>query len=200
MTKIKLCGLMQPKDVITACALGADYVGFILSDGFRRTVGPETFRELVRCHADSKSCAKKVGVFVSAPIAHILRYAEMLDVIQLHGNEDDAYIAQLKERTGKPVIKAFKITCTDDVQRARQSKADFVLLDSGTGTGKPFDHSLIKDIGRPYFLAGGLAPDNVAEAVGALHPYAVDVSSGTETDGRKDPQKMRAFVEAVRSL
>ena len=200
MTKIKICGLMQPQDVITACALGADYIGFILSDGFRRTVGLETFCELVRCHADSKSCAKKVGVFVSEPIENILRYAEMLDVIQLHGNEDDAYIAKLKERTGKPVIKAFKVTCAEDVQRAQQSKADCVLLDSGTGTGKLFDHTLIRDIGRPYFLAGGLNPDNVAEAVSALHPYAVDVSSGVETDGRKDPQKMRAFAEAVRSI
>ncbi|MBR5723631.1 MAG: phosphoribosylanthranilate isomerase, partial [Oscillospiraceae bacterium] len=146
------------------------------------------------------SCAKKVGVFVSEPIENILRYAEMLDVIQLHGNEDDAYITQLKERTGKPVIKAFKVTCAEDVQRAQQSKADCVLLDSGTGTGKMFDHTLIRDIGRPYFLAGGLNPDNVAEAVSALHPYAVDVSSGVETDGRKDPQKMHAFAEAVRSI
>ena len=201
MTKIKICGMMQPGDVITACALGADYIGFILSDGFRRSVGPETFCKLASCLDDHRSEAKKVGVFVNEPIGNILaNYAEMLDVIQLHGNEDDAYITQLKERAGKPVIKAFRVTCTDDVRRAQNSRADCVLLDSGTGTGKLFDHSLIKDIGRPYFLAGGLNPENVAEAIGALHPFAVDVSSGVETDGRKDPQKMRAFVEAVRSI
>ena len=201
MTKIKICGMMQPKDVIAANTLGADYIGFILSDGFRRSIGLGTFCELSSYHDDYRSGAKKVGVFVNEPIENILTYyAEWLDMIQLHGNENEAYIAQLKERAGKPIIKAFKITCADDVRRAQKSKADFVLLDSGTGTGKVFDHTLIQDIGRPYFLAGGLNPENVTEAIGALHPYAVDVSSGVETDGRKDSQKIRAFIEAARSM
>ena len=201
MTKIKMCGMMQPKDVIAACTAGADYIGFILSDGFRRSIGLGTFCELASYADDYNRDAKKVGVFVNEPMENILEYyAEMLDVIQLHGNEYNDYITELKARTGKPVIKAFKITSEDDVKYAQKSKADFVLLDSGTGTGKLFDHSLVKDIGRPYFLAGGLDPENVAEAIGALHPYAVDVSSGIETDGRKDAEKIRRFAETVRQM
>lgn len=201
MTKIKMCGMMQPKDVIAACTAGADYIGFILSDGFRRSIGLGTFCELASYADDYNRDAKKVGVFVDEPIENILEYyAESLDLIQLHGNEYNDYITELKARTGKPVIKAFKITCEDDVRHAQKSKADFVLLDSGTGTGKLFDHSLIQDIGRPYFLAGGLDPENVAEAIGALHPYAVDVSSGIETDGRKDAEKIRRFAETVRQM
>ena len=200
MTKIKMCGMMQPKDVIAASELGADYVGFILSDGFRRSIGLGTFCELISYLDDWQSTAKTVGVFVDEPIENILAYyAESLDMIQLHGNEYNSYITELRERTGKPIIKAFKITCEDDVQRAQKSKADYVLLDSGTGTGKLFDHSLIQDIGRTYFLAGGLNPENVAGAIQTLHPFAVDVSSGIETDGQKDKNKMAAFAAAVRN-
>ena len=191
--------MMQPKDVIAACELGSDYVGFILSDGFRRSIGLGTFCELASYLDDCRSDTKKVGVFVDEPFESILTYyAESLDLIQLHGSEDDAYITELRERAGKPVIKAFKITCENDVQRAQKSKADYVLLDSGTGTGKLFDHSLIQGITRPYFLAGGLTAENVGGAIQALHPFAVDVSSGIETDGRKDKAKIAAFAAAVR--
>lgn len=198
MTKIKLCGMMQPKDVITACELGADYIGFILSEGFRRTVVLGTFCEL-ESYAHGYD-VKKVGVFVNEPMESICGvYAEMLDVIQLHGNESNKFINELKERTGKPVIKAFKIRSAEDVKAAEKSSADYVLLDSGTGTGKTFDHSLIGDISRPYFLAGGLTAENVVQAIETLHPYAVDASSCLETDGAKDSEKMRAFVKAVRN-
>ena len=142
---------------------------------------------------------QKVGVFVNEPIENIMKYyEEMLDVIQLHGQEDDEYIKALRQQTSKPIIKAFKITSALDVQKAKESLADYVLLDSGTGTGKTFDHSLIGEIDRPYFLAGGLNADNVGEAIAALHPYAVDASSGLETAGKKDPDKMKAFTSAVR--
>lgn len=199
MTKIKLCGMMQPQDVITAAELGADYVGFILSEGFRRTVVLGTFCELAGYLDDCRSEAKKVGVFVDEPIENIMEYyAEMLDVIQLHGSEDDDYITRLRELSGKPIIKAFKIKAESDIQRAEKSKADFVLLDSGTGTGRLFDHSLIKDFNRPYFLAGGLTADNVGDAIDSLHPFAVDASSCLETDGHKDKTKMTEFVNAVR--
>lgn len=199
MTRIKLCGMMQPKDVIAACGLGADYAGFILSDGFRRSVGLGTFCELASYLDDCGTDTKKIGVFVDEPIENIMEYyAEMLDVIQLHGGEDDEYIGELKKRSGKPVIKAFRIRSESDVRLAEKSAADYVLLDSGTGTGKTFDHSLIKGIQRPYFLAGGLTAQNVGEAIDALHPFAVDASSCLETDGHKDKTKMAQFVSAVR--
>lgn len=195
-TKIKLCGMMNPPDVITAMELKVDYVGFILSEGFRRTIPHETFCEL---HSYLQgSDIKKVGVFVNEPIESILEYyEEMLDAIQLHGNEDDQYIKELRNHTDKPIIKAIKIESEEDVQRAKESIADCILLDSGTGTGKTFDHSLIKGIHRPYFLAGGLTAENVADAIENLHPYAVDASSCLETNGKKDPQKMNEFVSAV---
>ena len=199
MTKIKLCGMMQPKDVIAAAVLKADYVGFILTEGFRRTVGLGTFCELAGYLDDCNSDVEKVGVFVNEPIENIMEYyAEMLDVIQLHGDESDEYITKLRELSGKPIIKAFRIRSESDVKLAERSKADFVLLDSGTGTGKTFDHSLIKNIDRPYFLAGGLTADNVGDAIDCLCPFAVDASSCLETDGHKDKNKMTEFVNAVR--
>ena len=197
VTKIKLCGMMKPQDVCTAMELKADYVGFILTEGFRRTITHEIFCELESYLHGSN--VKKVGVFVNEPIGNIMEsYADKLDVIQLHGKEDDKYITSLRKYTDKPVIKAFKITSAEDVQRANESIADYVLLDSGTGTGKTFDHSLITGIDRPYFLAGGLTADNVADAIKSLHPYAVDASSCLEIDGKKDNKKMMEFVSAVR--
>ena len=199
MTKIKLCGMMQPKDVIAAAQLGADYVGFILTEGFRRTVVLGTFCELASYLDDYNRDAKKVGVFVNEPIENIMEYyAEMLDVIQLHGNETNDYICKLRELSKKPIIKAFKVQSESDIELAKKSRADYVLLDSGTGTGKTFDHSLIKNIDRPYFLAGGLTAENVGEAIETLCPFAVDASSCLETDGKKDKAKMTEFVNAVR--
>ena len=202
-TGIKLCGMMRPADVSAALELNADYIGFILSEGFRRTVSYDSFCEMesyVREARERGQSVKIVGVFVNEPIENIIKYyEEKLDIIQLHGKEDDEYIRSLRLRTAKPVIKAFKITSKEDVEKARESISDYVLLDSGTGTGKTFDHSLICEIDRPYFLAGGLTPDNVGEAIASLRPFAVDASSSLETDGKKDPGKMKAFVEAVRN-
>ena len=196
-TKVKLCGLMRKEDVEAACALEADYIGFILAKGFRRSVDPEMVR---RWCDDVGQETKKVGVFVNDDIERIISIAGegTIDAIQLHGNEDSEFIRQLKEKTDKIIIKAFTIKSEEDIAKAEDSDADIVLLDSGTGTGKRFDTSLIKGISRDYILAGGLDPDNVAEAVKGLQPYGVDVSSGIETDGKKDPIKMQAFVDAVR--
>ena len=196
-TKVKLCGLMRKEDGEEACALEADYIGFILAKGFRRSVDPQMVR---RWCNDVGQETKKVGVFVNDDIERIISIAGegTIDAIQLHGNEDNEFIRQLKEKTDKIIIKAFTIKSEEDIAKAEDSDADIVLLDSGTGTGKRFDTSLIKGISRDYILAGGLDPDNVAEAVKGLQPYGVDVSSGIETDGKKDPIKMQAFVDAVR--
>lgn len=122
----------------------------------------------------------------------------VINVAQLHGSEDDAYIASLRVLTDKPIFRAFKIKSEDDLPAIENCAADLVLLDSGAGTGKTFDWSLVRSVQRPYFLAGGLDPDNIADAIAALHPYGVDVSSGIETDGVKDEVKMAAFVAAAR--
>ena len=141
-----------------------------------------------------------VGVFVNERIERIagLLNSGVIDMAQLHGGEDNGYIAALRALTGKPVIKAFQITGRESVISAENSAADLILLDSGAGTGSAFDWSLIQDIRRPYFLAGGLDAGNAAEAAARLHPFAVDVSSGIETNGSKDRAKMEAFVAAVR--
>ena len=125
----------------------------------------------------------------------------VINIAQLHGDEDNDYIDRLRDLTDGvcPIIKAFKVRSENDILKASGSSADLVLLDSGTGSGKSFDVSLIGSFARPYLLAGGLTPDNVAEAVRTLRPYGVDVSSGIETDGHKDPDRMRKFMEAVRA-
>ena len=197
MTKIKLCGLSRPQDIQAANELRADYIGFVFARGSRRYVSPRqalTIKSLLspQIHA--------VGVFVYEEIEKVARLLNsgVIDMAQLHGGEDEDYIRRLRGLTGKPIIQAFRITSDRDVLRAESSIADHVLLDSGAGTGTTFDWALIRQIKRPYFLAGGLDIHNVKNAVDQLEPYAVDVSSGIETGGVKDPAKMAAFVAAVR--
>ena len=145
---------------------------------------------------------KAVGVFVREEpeiVAGLLNEG-VIGLAQLHGGEDEAYIARLRTLTDRPLIQAFRVEAPADLDRARASSADCILLDNGAGgTGAAFDWSLLAGFDRPYFLAGGLGPENVAEAVAALRPFAVDVSSGIETDGYKDISKMKAFVMAARA-
>lgn len=197
MTKIKLCGLSRLCDIEVANELKPEYIGFVFAPKSIRYVKPNMAAELT---AKLSPDIKAVGVFVNESVdtvAELLR-ERIIDVAQLHGNEDETYIALLRERTDKPIIKAFQISSSTDIHKAEQSAADCVLLDSGAGTGTAFDWGFVKSIRRPYFLAGGLDADNVADAVKALHPFAVDVSSGIETGGVKDKIKMAAFVAAVR--
>ena len=198
MTKIKLCGLTRPCDIEWANDLRPDYIGFVFAQKSRRYTSPVDARALrEKLHPDIRA----VGVFVNeAPeaVASLLNDG-IIDIAQLHGGEDADYIKALRKLTGRPLIKAFRIDSAADLDRARRSTADHVLLDNGAGgTGTAFDWSVLKDFDRPFFLAGGLGPDNVARAIKAVHPFAVDVSSGIETDGVKDYKKMTAFVSAVR--
>ena len=124
--------------------------------------------------------------------------AGTIKIAQLHGNEPDELILRLQD-AGINVIRAFQVKSEADIENAENSPADLVLLDSGKGSGETFDWSLIKQMSRPYFLAGGLDPKNVTQAINGLHPFAVDVSSGIETDGVKDCNKMMEFAYAVRS-
>ena len=198
MTKIKLCGLTRQCDIEWANELKPEYIGFVFAEKSRRYVSEEKAAELKAMLSED---IKAVGVFVNYPAKKIadLLFRGIIDIAQLHGSEDEEYILRLSQLTDKPLIKAFSISCEDDVRSAEKSSADMILLDSGKGgTGTNFDWDLLRHIGRPYFLAGGLGCDNAEEAVRTLHPYAVDVSSGIETEGYKDKNKMAAFVAAVR--
>lgn len=198
MTKIKLCGLTRMCDIETANALLPEYVGFVFVRKSNRFVSDEQAAALKQALLPE---IQAVGVFVDEPAEQVaaLLSAGVIDIAQLHGGEDEAYIGRLRSCTDKPIIKAFRVDGEADLYRAQESPADYVLLDSGSGgTGTAFDRELLTKIRRPYFLAGGLTVSSVAEAVERWRPYAVDVSSGIETDGKKDPEKMRRFVDAVR--
>lgn len=200
MTKIKLCGLKRPQDIQAANELLPAYIGFVFAPKSRRYVHPDRAEELRRMLNPG---IIPVGVFVNETPETVAALLDrgIIDIAQLHGKEDAAYIRRLRQLTQKPLIQAFRIDTPADVAAAQASTADYVLLDSGTGgTGTCFDWSLLQDIQRPYFLAGGLTPENVGGAVATLHPYAVDVSSGIETDGAKDKEKMTQFVRAVRGV
>ncbi len=197
MTKIKFCGLMSENDIAYANEIGPDYIGFVFAKKSKRYIEPDHAKHL-KSLLDDK--IKAVGVFVDEDIDTVAKYLNegIIDIAQLHGSEDDIYIERLKNLTNKPVIKAFKIRSKDDAVYAQHSKADHILLDAGAGDGLTFDWSYLKDIKRDYFLAGGLDVTNVAQAI-ELSPYAVDVSSGIETDGKKDKEKMKAFAANVRN-
>lgn len=197
MTKIKLCGLSRPCDIEAANALKPEYIGFVFAAKSKRYVTPEKAKELKNLLSPE---IKTVGVFVKESpktVALLLNHG-MIDMAQLHGGEDEDYIKQLRKLTDKPIIKAFCIETESDIAVAKGSTADYILLDSGAGTGTVFDWNLIQSIKRPYFLAGGLDLANVGNAVKQWNPYAVDVSSGIETNGWKDKYKMAEFVAAVR--
>ena len=192
MTRIKFCGLKTLDDIYCANELLPEYVGFVFAPKSKRYITPDTAENL-RGALSEKICA--VGVFVNEELSKVaeLLNAGIIDTAQLHGNEDDVYIKNLRGLTNKPIIKAFKV---DTI--AEESLADFILIDAGAGDGKVFDWQLVKNFRREYFLAGGLTPENVGDAIKLLHPFAVDVSSGIETDGKKDFKKMATFAQVVR--
>ena len=196
MTRIKFCGLRTLDDINAANELAPEYVGFVFAPKSKRYVTPAQAQRL-RDVLSKKICA--VGVFVNenpAQVAEVLN-AGIIDAAQLHGNEDDDYIRNLRGLTRKPLIQAFR---SANIAAAESSLADFILLDAGAGDGKTFDWSLAKNLWREYFLAGGLNPENVGGAIEMLNPFAVDVSSGIETDGHKDFTKMIKFAGIVRQI
>ncbi len=198
-TKIKLCGMMRKEDIAAVNKLKPDFAGFVFAPGRTRTVSADQaarLRDLLR------PGIKAVGVFINEPVGNVICFLKsgVIDIAQLHGDETEEYISTLRIETNSPIIKAFRIETPEDIRLAEKSGADMVLLDSGAGgTGRAFDRTLIGNFSRPYFLAGGLDPYNVAGQIISLRPYAVDVSSGIESGGIKDPKKMACFVEAVRN-
>lgn len=197
MTRIKLCGLRRKCDIEYANQLAPDYIGFVFAKKSKRYVTPDEAKEL---RAKLSKDIIPVGVFVNEETEAIVNLLNqgIIDVVQLHGDEDEDYIEKLRRLTGTTIIKAYTIEGIEDIEKANNSPADYVLLDSGKGSGETFDWSLLKEINRPYFLAGGLTSENVKEATAMLNPFGVDASSSLEVDGFKDKGKMTDFVNSVR--
>ena len=199
MTRIKICGLTRPEDVRYVNTAKPDWCGFILNfPRSRRNVTPEQARAL---RAGLDPDIRPVGVFVDRPVEEVaaLLNSGVISVAQLHGREDNAYISVLRTLApGCVVWRAFQLRSQADLAAADASGADLVLLDNGRGTGQTFDWSLAGSVHRPFLLAGGLTPESIPRAVAALRPYGLDLSSGVETDGVKDPAKIQAAVTAAR--
>lgn len=196
MTKIKICGLSRICDIDVVNAAKVEYIGFVFSKKSKRYI---SFLQAEQLKRNLSSEIKAVGVFVDENpevVASMLNNG-VIDIAQLHGKEDEKYIKILKEFSNKPVIKAFKIESEKDLEEAKKSSADMILLDAGAGEGNVFDWSMLDGFDRDYFLAGGLSCENVTSAINKLHPYAVDVSSGVESNGKKDFNKILEFVLCV---
>ena len=201
MTKIKICGLFRSCDIDYVNEAKPDFCGFIIDvPKSHRNVTVEQVRLLRKSLCPE---IQAVGVFVDAPQELIagLVLDGTLDLVQLHGQEDEVYIAELRKQISVPIIKAFSVQTSEDVRRAEESSADCILLDHGSGgTGASFDWSLLTGLTRPYVLAGGLTPKNLPGAIKRLRPWTVDLSSGVETDGEKDRSKILAAVQVVRNM
>ena len=201
---IKICGLFRECDISYVNDAQPDYAGFILNfPGSHRNVAPERALVLRR---KMKPEIKAVGVFVNQPPDLVLKIADLvnLDVIQLHGQEDDEYVQRIRDRSGIAVWKAFKVRDAAGLLEASRSSADEVLLDNGYGTGRLFDWSVLAEAeeiirDRGFILAGGLTPDNIPDALRQFSPKIIDISSGVETDQVKDPEKIIEAVRAVRN-
>ncbi|MBR3315537.1 MAG: tryptophan synthase subunit beta [Atopobiaceae bacterium] len=198
-TRVKLCGMMRPEDIEAVNEARPDYVGFVVD--FPRSHRSVASEELPALSTLVAPGIQRVGVFVDAPVENVARLFVQgaIDVAQLHGHEDEGYIARLRSACGVPIIQAFSIRAASDVACAEASSADLVLLDNGQGTGEAFDWSLVRGVRRPFLLAGGLTAANVAQAMASVHPWGVDMSSGIETDGVKDRKKILAAVRAVQA-
>lgn len=197
MTLVKLCGLRSIDDIQYANDACPDMAGMIMAPGFRRSILKEQAKIMVGELSDD---IRSVGVFVDQDLDDVIETARFVgfDTVQLHGSEDEEYITAVRSSLGIPVIKSFGIS-EDQLSLARGTSADMVLVDPGRGSGETFDLSLLNGIGRSIIIAGGLTPDNVGETIRRVRPYGVDTSSGIESEGSKDREKMIRFVSAVRA-
>ena len=203
MAAIKICGLSRQEDIAAVNEAGPEYCGFIIDfPQSHRNVTEEQVRQLRK---GLKSEITPVGVVVNQPVmwaAELLNQG-IVDVIQLHGQENEEYIQQLRMLTKGRIWKAFKIRCREDLEKALASSADAIVLDNGYGTGETFDWSILDGAGarlkeKRIFLAGGLTPENIEDAIHRLDVWGIDISSGVETDKKKDRKKILAAVQAAR--
>lgn len=192
MAKIKICGMRRDEDIDFANSLHPDYIGFVLTEGFRRSITPETAARLKKRLGGG---TKAVGVFVndSADNINLLFERNVIDIAQLHGDESPEYCKMIKA----PIIKYFNCS-NGEPHDLDKYDVEYFLFDSGTGTGRAFDWSNIPKTDKPFFLAGGISESNVKQAIDTAKPFAVDVSSSVETNGYKDYKKMKRFMEMAR--
>jgi phosphoribosylanthranilate isomerase len=207
MVKVKICGITNLEDARHAVEFGADIIGFNFYPGSKRYIDEGYAESIVeRLNAP----VLKAGVFVNQSIAEIMDAEGIakLDIIQLHGDEDANFVIELRKMTEAKILKVFRVGPAFDAPAAVEYPVDGVLLDSfsGTemgGTGVTFDWNVAASLSRlidKLYLAGGLTPENVAESVRAVRPYAVDVASGVETSPRtKDPKKIEAFIRNAKN-
>jgi phosphoribosylanthranilate isomerase len=201
MTKIKICGLTTLADIEAVNRWLPDYIGLVFCPSRRQVTAGQAMR--LKEALDRR--IKVVGVFVNSPWQHIVNLYKggVIDAVQLHGDEDYAYMARLRENIDCPVIKAVRVRCSQHILQAEKLPCDMLLLDSFCkgqygGSGTTFDHQLIPHLSKPFILAGGLNTGNIAQAIERCGPFAVDVSSGAETDGKKDEDKIRRIIMTVR--
>ena len=203
MTKIKICGLTRTEDIETVNEFLPDYIGFVFAKS-RRQVSAEQAKKLKN---KLRPAIKAVGVFVNEKPENIAEIANqgIIDLIQIHGDEDAAYCAQLRKLTQAPIIKVVRVQVEDDFAGIEEFDCDYYLFDTLSskeygGTGKAFDHSLLynKEIKKPFFVAGGLNQDNVAAVIEVIKPFGVDTSGGVETEGSKDVNKIKEFIKQGR--
>ena len=197
--RIKICGLFRREDIDYVNEALPDFIGFVFAKS-RRQVTAEQAEKLRK---NLKTGIQTVGVFVNAPMddtASLLRNG-VIDIAQLHGSEDEEYMMRLKAETHCQIIKAIRVERAEDILNAQNSMADFLLLDHGTGgSGEAFDWNLIGECRKPYFLAGGIHAGNIKHAMKTGNPFAMDLSSGVETDGVKDKDKILEIVRKVRNV
>ena len=199
LTKIKICGLTRLCDIEAVNAAKPEYIGFVFAES-RRRITPEQAAEL---RAKLSPDIIPVGVFVNETPDNIssLVNAGIIGAVQLHGDENEAYIAKLKALTDKPIIKAVSVLKSGDLQKWADTCADCLLLDNkGGGSGQPFDWDLIGEVKKPFFLAGGLTIENIGAAIMKTNPFAVDISSGVETNGLKDNEKIMSIIRKIRNI
>ncbi len=197
--RVKTCGMFCEEDIAAVNIAMPDMCGFLVN-------WPSSYRHvdrdaLFRLISNLDPAIPAVGVFIDQPIGYVAELAdEMLDVVQLNGTEGNPYITFLRELVDIPIIQTIRLRSSEDVERANRSKADMVLLEGGAGAEGDVDWSLIQGVARPYILAGGLTPDNVAASIDALRPrpWGVDLNAGLELNGKKDPDKIIAAVRAAK--
>ena len=192
MTKVKICGLSTASAVETACQSGADYIGFVFAESHRRV----SLEQAQKLAALVPATVQKVGVFVSPSLTELQEAISVanLDLVQIHGDFDEELLPQI----GRPVIRAYQVK---GALKGFSQQADYLLFDAPlAGSGQTFDWQTFDkgQIHQPFFIAGGLNAGNVREAIQHFVPYAVDVSSGVETDGQKDLEKIKEFIERVK--
>ncbi|MCL2332984.1 MAG: phosphoribosylanthranilate isomerase [Actinomycetia bacterium] len=195
--RIKICGLSRPQDIDVVNEVRPDFAGFVFAKSPRKVEPSQARRLRDRLNAG----ITPVGVFVDAPLDVVVTLVEtgVIEAVQLHGTEDEAYIEALRARCAVPIIKAYTVRTTQDIDTADNTTAEILMLDNGKGTGERFDWSFLRQappLTHPWFLAGGIDVDNLSSAL-ALEPWGIDVSSGVETDGLKDPDKIRELICAL---